>query len=772
MAKQHTIPPINTAMIDKIMRNYNRMKDKLGLRIHVHNPEHLVEGQIFLYNHFARFETVIPHYINHQLAGAYTRTIADKGLFGVNKKLTNIMLEGGAVPNNQEGLLPFLAAEVLRGNKIVIFPEGGIVKSRKVFDDEGNYSVWSGKAGTFRKHHKGAAVLALTLDLFKQRILGLFEDKDHERLERWRTSLELSTLDELRAAAEKPTLIVPGNITFYPIRISDNFVSRILTKLKKDIPDAVVEEAIIEGNILFKDTDMTIRYSSPIKLHKQLSWAEQALLKRHFLHNVKSLNELFAINRTAKTWPEKFLMRFMSRETDKIRDQYMAGLYQGITINLSHVASRLMLTLYEDGVRQINREEFSRMVYLTIKHLQNSESVHAHTSIAWPHFYRELLQCRTPDLKQFLATCVKAELLKKIHGPDLCSSKFEFLEKMSEKPDRNMIRRNNPVLVYANECEPITAVQQAVDEAIATHKYLPDAQLADYLFDDELKDFTYNHGRFSHLENHKKFPCPCIEPKLGEPYFLPPTEAETSKIGVILVHGFVGAPVQLRAFGEHLNRKGHAVVGVRLPGHGTSMHDLQTRSRTEWVNSVKTAYKTIAPSCDKVVIVGFSTGGVVSALMAAEAAENPLAYAKLKGLVFASAPVGVQDKNMHILPIIQAINNIGERIPFYKRKPLPFYKYDPSNPHFQYPFMPVNAINELRLSIKGMQRALTSVTLPTLILQGKIDPTVLPNSAKRIQSKLGSDQKDLHMIDTDQHDLIGKNVGPTWQLIEDFMDGL
>jgi hypothetical protein len=73
---------------------------------------------------------------------------------------SNLFLPG-AVPTDYEGLLPFLAAEVLRGRKVILFPEGGMVKDRRVLDRSGGYSIYSRSTLERRKQHTGAAVVAL-----------------------------------------------------------------------------------------------------------------------------------------------------------------------------------------------------------------------------------------------------------------------------------------------------------------------------------------------------------------------------------------------------------------------------------------------------------------------------------------------------------------------------------------------------------------------------------------------------------------------------------
>ena len=44
---------------------------------------------------------------------------------------------------------------------------------------------------------------------------------------------------------------------------------------------------------------------------------------------------------------------------------------------------------------------------------------------------------------------------------------------------------------------------------------------------------------------------------------------KNARIGVLLVHGFTGAPPSMRPWGEFLLSKGYTVRVPLLPGHGT-----------------------------------------------------------------------------------------------------------------------------------------------------------------------------------------------------------
>jgi len=46
-------------------------------------------------------------------------------------------------------------------------------------------------------------------------------------------------------------------------------------------------------------------------------------------------------------------------------------------------------------------------------------------------------------------------------------------------------------------------------------------------------------------------------------------------VGVVCIHGFTGSPYEMRYLGEALARAGRTVRNLLLPGHGTSVDDLE-----------------------------------------------------------------------------------------------------------------------------------------------------------------------------------------------------
>ena len=735
------------------VRTYEFFKKRFGLNLWVHpNNELLEQGHIFLFNHFARFETVIPPYLIYRATGAHTRSVADHTLFEANEVLSKFLRSVGAMPNNLPGLLPFLAAEILRGRKVVMFPEGGMVKSRRVVDSEGNFGVYSATSKERRKHHRGAAVLALTLGIFKKRIQDLHKKGDVQRIERWVKALGLQDERQLLARATEPTLIVPSTITFFPIRVHENVLSRAVGLFSKGIPQQAAEEMLVEGNLLFRDTDMDIRLNAPIQTDKKWRWWEQTLLDGYF-RKITSLDDLFGLRDHAEGYAERMLVHSISNETLRIRDQYMRALYTGTTINLSHLASSVIISLIRQNQMEISKAKFHRTLYLALKTLHASTNVHLHRSLNWPDRYRGLLDGESMELDRFFSNCKEAEIVGQT--PDA----YCFLDKLCHDFKRNEVRIENPVIVYANEVAPIPEVGNAVTSALEMSSTISDQDLAFFLFNDEQKAHTWNRDHFS------SEPCREINDKetatqSGEPYLLlPPDPAQK---GVLLVHGFLASPAELSDYGQRLNDQGYAVRGVRLAGHGTSPWDLKLRTWSEWLNSVRRGYRILSAFADQIVVAGFSAGGALSLMLAAEHPE------KLVGVVSVSAPLVYRNKKLIFVPLVHGLNKLAEWMPSFEGV-MPFRENESEHPDINYHNIPIHGLYQLRAMTGELLDHLPEIDVPTLIVQGEDDPIVEPDSARQIFKKLVTTDKALHWVPSKRHGILNEDTAGTCALLSGFI---
>lgn len=90
-----------------------------------------------------------------------------------------------------------------------------------------------------------------------------------------------------------------------------------------------------------------------------------------------------------------------------------------------------------------------------------------------------------------------------------------------------------------------------------------------------------------------------------------------SRTGVLLIHGFTASPQALHELGLRLRQAGFSSVAPLLPGHGTTVDDL---NRTSWETiqaAAEAALLELAEHVDRVIIVGESSGGSVALRLAA-----------------------------------------------------------------------------------------------------------------------------------------------------------
>ncbi|MHA1202913.1 MAG: alpha/beta hydrolase [Candidatus Heimdallarchaeaceae archaeon] len=61
--------------------------------------------------------------------------------------------------------------------------------------------------------------------------------------------------------------------------------------------------------------------------------------------------------------------------------------------------------------------------------------------------------------------------------------------------------------------------------------------------------------------------------------------ADKSKVGFLLIHGFTGTHFEMALLEEFLVNKGFTVNNITLPGHETSIEDLNTKTYDELISS-------------------------------------------------------------------------------------------------------------------------------------------------------------------------------------------
>lgn len=728
----------------------------LGINIKLHAPDHQVEeGHIFLFNHFARFETFIPQYLIYQEQKVYCRSVASSEFFKSGDRFTSYLHGVGAVSNEMPNLLSFLAKDILKGNKIVIFPEGGMIKDKQIISDQGEYSIYSPSSEERRKHHTGASRLALVLDMYKAMILQAYQKNEQATLQEWCDDLGLESIELLIERCKIPTRIVPSNITFYPIRIQSNFLKESVERFSDKLSKNYAEELMIEGNLLLKDTDMDIRMGKPIESTKYWSWWDRVIFKR-VIKNISDLDGLFNLGRNKRGYIEQIAAKKLNRRTDQIRDIAMKEMYSLVTLNLSHLASSLILRLIDRGVDEISQSVFLRILYLSARYLSHEKGIHLHRSLLSPETYRNLRDGSSKQFLQFLDSTQFAELLSS-DGKDI-----RFLPKLKEEHSFHDVRLENPICVYANECASISGLDIALKRALSNHQNLAGKQWSQFFFEDEIHAFDLAKENYSTPE-YEDINTQQTATQDGAPFFLSSSGAIKRETAVLLVHGFLASPAEMRGLGEDIAKLGYKVYGTRLEGHGTSPCDLRQRSWQDWLRSVKRGYEVLSSCSEHVMVIGFSTGGALSLLFAA---DRP---AKLEAVCAIAPPLKFINSNLVFIPLIHHANRLAKWLAAQEGI-LPYIVNDSEHPDINYRHIPVRALHELRLLVDKMEKNLSRVNASTLLIQGDEDSVVDPKSAALIRDQMVATTPKIIMVPSNRHGIVTEDISGTRKHVLNFIE--
>jgi carboxylesterase len=219
----------------------------------------------------------------------------------------------------------------------------------------------------------------------------------------------------------------------------------------------------------------------------------------------------------------------------------------------------------------------------------------------------------------------------------------------------------------------------------------------------------------------------------AEPFFFP-----GNRTGCLLIHGFTGAPKEMRWMGEYLASKGYSVLGVRLAGHATQPEDMLRVRWRDWVTSVEDGYDLLKGAADQIFVMGLSMGGILSLLFAAEQ--------QVSGVVAMSTPYELPDDPR--LPFIKVLSLLQPKVP---KGPPDWRNPEAAKDHVDYPYHPTRAIVELRDLLREMRLALPNIKVPVLLIHSRLDAGVLPHNAEQILAHLGTRDKQLLWVENSGH---------------------
>ncbi|HPO12848.1 MAG TPA: alpha/beta hydrolase [Candidatus Hydrogenedentes bacterium] len=677
--------------------------------VRLHNASAIQDNTaiIFTVNHFTRLETLLLPYVIYKHTGREVMSLAAAELF--TGRIGKFMESTGSISTKAPDRDKIIVRSLLNGlHPWIIFPEGAMIKDKKVVDHKGLFQVYNN--GQRRPPHKGAAVLALRAEFYRHKIQCILERPDKEELPK---ALEMFGLTSAEEIVGKRTVIVPVNITYFPMRAHENILLRMGTRFAQDLSKRALEELSVEGTILSEDTDIDVTLGDPIDVADYLNAPEYAEIMACGLHDMHDL--------------EMDPASLFNDAARKLMLRYMKDIYQHTTVNYDHLFAG-MLRYYP--ARTFTEHAFRDRVFLCAKELKRLE-YRVHTVLQ--NTFRDMVyEEDARKLDNFLKLCIQEGVLRR-NGNEF--TKIPHPRSGDEAFQTKRARELTEVI--ANEIEPLSELNVLIKRTARTPHLLAAKWVRDFFLEEDIRCFEEEYAKFYDPKSSKG-------PDVGRPFLLRPMRMRG---GVVLAHGYMAAPLEVRALAEYLYQHGYAVYGVRLKGHGTSPEDLAQVSWKDWYESFNRGYAVIKTLTENIFLGGFSTGGCLALIAAAQKGMH------VSGVFSICAPLKLQNYSVRLAPSLVTLNSLLKRIG-RSREGWDYVENDPENKHINYTRNPLTGVSELIHIMDVMDERLPEVNIPALVVQGSKDPTVNPVSAQLIFEKIASSHKELTILERNRHGII------------------
>jgi esterase/lipase len=497
----------------------------------------------------------------------------------------------------------------------------------------------------------------------------------------------------------------------------------------EDLPERIIEELMTEGSMLLSGVDIDIRFGKPIPIFEclQCSPIDMDISTKRRIHFDDPI-------------PSRSRLRI---EALKLMERYMVAIYSLTTVNHDHLFASMLRAMRS---KKIDESDLRRRVFLAATHIPQKTEICLHRSLQ-----EDQVHLLTDDgyrkVKDFMAVALDKGIITRkgntlVKDPSKFSSPYDF----------HRTRIDNPIEVMANAVEPLTDLQQVVNRLALQPGFWIKRKVVNYLQDQAVIEFKNDYGKFK-VEGESK------PVSVGMPFLL---KGRSRSMGIVLSHGYMAAPLEVRELAEYLNRLGFWVYVPRLKGHGTSPEDLATRSHLDWRASVDHGYAIISNICKHVVAGGFSTG----AGLALDLAVRVNAVA---GVFAVSTPLRLKDFSARFAPAVDMWNRLMERARQVGAKK-EFVDNKPENPHINYMRNPISGVVEIDRLMDDLEPRLANLNVPALVIQSRGDPVVDPKGSRKIFELIGSADKEYLLFNFDRHGiLLGEGAQKVHRAIGEFI---
>jgi esterase/lipase len=393
----------------------------------------------------------------------------------------------------------------------------------------------------------------------------------------------------------------------------------------------------------------------------------------------------------------------------------MRRVYAGTEINLDHLFCNGLTALQRE---EVPAEHFHRALYLAAEQIRRSNDLRLH-----PELERGISHLLTGEpfapLDSVQALASEQGILRRSNGTYVIDRAA-----LDADHDFHTIRLQNMVRVLANELDAIEPARRLLRRLVNLEPAALLAHMSETAQRQDAMEFHHDYELWFQ-------PGVSRAPSIGEPFLL---EAPGSALGVLLVHGYLGAPEQMRPLAEFLRGHGVSVYAVRLKGHGTTPEALTRVTWHAWMESLRRGYAALSPTCRHLVVGGLSLGGILALILAANRRLS------VDGVFAINPPWRLRDRRSLLIPALSrwtgAMRWLGLRQGDVRR-----CNADSESPDINYAIDYLTGLRALRHATVACRRRLDHLQAPTLIVQSSHDPVVVPSGARALLDRVAAPSK-------------------------------
>jgi len=217
------------------------------------------------------------------------------------------------------------------------------------------------------------------------------------------------------------------------------------------------------------------------------------------------------------------------------------------------------------------------------------------------------------------------------------------------------------------------------------------------------------------------------------------------RVGILLIHGLGGTPVELRFVAQALGRAGHTVYCCQLAGHCGTPEELRRSTWKEWYASVEEAHDRLKQDCDIILAGGLSMGGILALHLAHNRPEE------VQGLLLFAPTLKLDGWSMpwhskllqYIRPLpIRLEIDLAEREPYglkderVRRLVLSSMQSGDTGAAGIFS-TPVRSFANFNCVVAAVRPNLGKIKQPTFIVHPRDDDMASLKNAQHLQSRLG-----------------------------------